>query len=107
MMMCQVLARLRAGPIWFKFATYMLESGYESVTNQILASGLRPVTVDNNGVVYEQKELLCSQKCRHSSQEYLMVTDNQTVAYANADPGFREELSRRAWPGSGDQGRNR
>ena len=84
-MTCHVLARLRAGPMRFKFAKYMLESGYESVTNQILASGLLPVIVDNNGVLYEQEELPCSQTFRHSSQENLMVTGNQTEAYANAD----------------------
>ena len=90
----------------FKFAKYMLESGYESVTNQILASGLLPVIVDNNGVLYEQEELPCSQTFRHSSQENLMVTGNQTEAYANADPGYREELSRRAWGEHGDQGKS-
>jgi len=102
-----VLARLRAGPMRFKFVKYMLESGYESFTKQILASGLLPVIVDNNGVLYEQEELPCSQTFRQSSQENLMVTGNQTEAYANADSGFREELSSRAWCGSGDQGNNR
>jgi hypothetical protein len=100
----QVLARLRAGPMWFKFATYMLESGYESVTNQILAGGLRPVIVDSKGAVYERAEWPCSKTFRHSNQENLMVNDNQTEAYANADPEYREELSCRAWGGHGDQG---
>jgi hypothetical protein len=77
------------------------------MTCHILASGLLPAIVDKNGVIYERKELPCSQTFRHSSQENLMVTGNQTEAYGNADSGFREELSSRAFCGSGDQGNNR
>lgn len=100
----QALARLRTGPMWFKFSTYMLESGYESVTNQILASGLRPVIVDGSGAVYEREAWPFSKTFRHSTQENLMVDDNQTEAYANAAPDYQAELSRRAWGEPGNQG---
>jgi hypothetical protein len=81
----------------------MLESGYESVTNQILASGLRPVIVDCNGMVFEREEWPFSKTFRQSNQENLMVNDNQTEAYSTADTVYRAELSRRAWGGPEDK----
>lgn len=96
----QVLTRLRIGPLWLKFSTYLLESGYESITKQVAAAGLRAVVVAGTGQVYEREEWPNSATFRQQDQENLMVADNQTDFYATADLGYRTELSRRAW---GDQ----
>ena len=91
------LARVRFGPLWLKFFNFQLESGHRSITNQIAATGLRPVIVGRTGRVYERDEWPHSATFRQSAQENLLVADNQTEAYTNADDDYRAELSRRAW----------
>lgn len=92
-----LLAGLRAGPLWLKFFNFQLESGHQSITKQIAASGLRPVVVGRTGRVYECDQWPNAAIFRQAAQEELLVADNQTEAYANADGAYRAELSRRSW----------
>ena len=93
----EVLARMRAGPLWIKFFNYLFESGHQSITNQIAAIGLRSVIVGHTGRVYERDEWPSSATFWQSEQQNLLVADNQTERYANADSDCRAALSRRAW----------
>lgn len=93
----ETLARVRIGPVFFKLSAYMLESGRESLTNQIIRLGLRPVVVGRDGVGYEKEEWHLANTFRQGDQENLLIADNQTDFYAMADTKTRAELSRLAW----------
>ena len=93
----ETLARVRVSPVFFKLSAFMFESGGESLTNQIMRFGLRPLVVGRNGEAYEKEHWHLSNTFRQSRQENLLVADNQTDLYAEADAATRAELSRLAW----------
>lgn len=93
----EMLARVRIGPVVVKLSAFMFESGRESLTNQILRYGLRPVMVGRDGTGYEKEHWHLANTFRQGRQENLLVADNQTDLYAMADVGGRAELSRLAW----------
>jgi hypothetical protein len=59
--------------------------------------GLRPLVVGRNGEAYEKERWHLADTFRQGSQENLLVADNQTDRYAQADAATRAELSRCAW----------
>ncbi len=93
----ETLAGVRIGPVLFKLSAFMFESGRDSLTNQIVRLGLRPLMVGGDGVGYEKENWHRSNTFRQGRQENLLVADNQTDLYAAADAGGRAELSRLAW----------
>ncbi len=93
----ETLARVRVGPVFFKLSAFMFESGGGSLTRQGLRLGLRPLLVGRNGVAYEKEHWHLSNTFRQSRQENLLIADNQTDLYAEADAATRAELSRLAW----------
>jgi hypothetical protein len=93
----EALARVRIGPMFFKLSAYTFESGRDSLTNQIMRLGLRPLVVGRDGIGYEKEHWHLANIFWQGNQENLLVADNQTDLYAMADAGGRAELSRLAW----------
>jgi len=91
------LSRVRIGPVLFKLSAFMFESGRDSLTNQLMRLGLRPMMVGRDGTGYEKEHWHVANVFRQGNQENLLVADNQTDLYAMADAGGRAELSRLAW----------
>jgi hypothetical protein len=93
----ETLARVRIGPVFFKLSAYMFESGRDSLTGQTMRLGLRPLMVARNGEAYEKEDWPLAKTFWQSRQENLLVADNQTDAYENANVEGRIDLSRQAW----------
>jgi hypothetical protein len=93
----EVLLRIRVRPLFFKLSAYLLESGYDGVTQQVMRMGLRPLLIDRSGEKFEKERWHLANTFRQSRQEDLLVEDNQTEAYAKADSEQRIRLSRAAW----------
>ena len=93
----EVLARVSIGPMFFKLSAYMFESGHDGMTQQIMKFGLRPLVVGRDGVSYEKEDWPNANTFWQGRQENLLISDNQTEAYDNADIERRAELSKFAW----------
>ena len=76
---------------------YRFESGRRSLTRQILASGLKPVVVGRNGMMYEISEWRSSSTFWTNEQDNLIIADNRTVDYAQGEKTFRKKLENYAW----------
>ena len=91
------LLRINAAPMRMKLSAYRLESGNDSVTNQVLRLGLRVLVVGRDGEAYEPARWHLSNTFWQSREENLLVADNQTEAYLLSDSARRSELSEYAW----------
>ncbi|MFZ1153601.1 MAG: hypothetical protein WAN93_01715 [Solirubrobacteraceae bacterium] len=80
-----------------KRATYLLESGWRSITRQVQERGLRPVVVGRDGCAYDLAEWPASRTFRSGDQENLLIADNQTRAYQGSSLRVRRRLSRDSW----------
>ncbi len=80
-----------------KRATYLLESGHESITRRVQRDGLRAVVVGRDAIAYDVEGWPESHTFRSGEQENLLVADNQTADYATASPRRRRQLSRDTW----------
>jgi hypothetical protein len=76
---------------------YCVESGKASLTRQIRRLGLEPVVVDRTGKAWKKDDWPMSQTFRLGEEENLLVADNQTDHFLNADAERRAILSRFAW----------
>ena len=92
-----VLERVRLRPMLFKFFALASESGKDGLTAQVGRLGLEALVVDRHGAVFARDQWHLSNTFRQSRQEDLLVSDNQTEAYACADAAGRARLSRLAW----------
>jgi hypothetical protein len=80
-----------------KRAAHKFESGRQSMTKQILQRNLAPVVVDRNGKVYGISEWKSSSTFWINEQTNLIIADNRTSDYAQADQGLRDKLENLAW----------
>ena len=79
-----------------KVGAESLESGKRGLTRQVIERGLRPVVVSRRGVV-EVEDWPEARVYRSARQEQLLVADNRTRQYAEADPRRRAVLARMVW----------
>jgi hypothetical protein len=79
-----------------KVGAESLESGKRGLTRQVQARGLRPVMVSRRGVV-EVADWPEARVFRSGGQEELLVRDNRTRQFDDADPRRRAFLARMAW----------
>lgn len=93
----EVMTGLRCGLILGKWDAYQFESGAAGMTRQIMDAGLLPVVAGKDGLAYEPRDWPESRTFWIGNQENLLVSDNQTRAYAEGDPGLRERLAFCAW----------
>lgn len=80
---------------------YVVESGARSLTRQVLDRGLRARVVGRDRRGYDPAEWPASRTFRAGAQENLLVADNRTRQYADAEPSERERLRRMAWGETG------
>jgi len=91
------LAGLRVREVREKRDAYLVENGRNSITRQVQRQGLRTVVVDRDGEIYDRERWAESRTFWQGDQERLLVRDNQTRTYAEADDDRRRLLSGFAW----------
>ncbi len=92
-----LFSSLRVGVTRTKWATYELESGRRSITNQLQARGLATVVVDRLGVARMPPDWHLGDVFCQADQEDLIVADNQTRSYNTATPSQRAVMSAQSW----------
>jgi hypothetical protein len=85
-----------------KGSAHRLESGTRGITRQVLASGREAYVVGRDGHPYEPAAWPRSRTFRAGGQENLLVADNRTRQYADAEPARRVQLARMAWGDAAD-----
>lgn len=84
-----------------KVATWAFESGRSSISAQVWERGLHVRVVGADGVAYPRERWRASATFRSGEQRNLLIADNRTDQYENADPAMRLRLEEMAW-GSAD-----
>lgn len=80
-----------------KSNVYKFESGWQSLTQQILKQDLRAIVVGRDGRVYEAGDWKSSSTYWIDQQANLMVADNRTRDYSEGSPQIRAQLQACAW----------
>ncbi len=88
---------INPGRINNKFKAYQFESGRKGMTNYYLKKGLKVLVMDKFGKTYGPDEFKNSDTFWIGEQENLLVSDNQTRIYRDADPAYRKLLTKLAW----------
>lgn len=92
-----VLERVHMRALREKADAHLLESGRRSITRQVQRSGLRAVLVDRDGIAHDEDDWPRSRTFWQGAQEGLLVRDNQTRCYEEADARRRRLLAGFAW----------
>jgi hypothetical protein len=93
----QVFLSLRFPQRRTKSEMYKFESGRRSLTNQVIALGLKPVVVDRHGRTYAIIDWRSSATFWCNNQMNLLVSDNRTDGYQEGTRAFRDALENSAW----------
>jgi hypothetical protein len=93
----RVLRDLHVGPLRSKHDAHEFEHGGHGLTRQILAMGLEPYVVGRDGRGWRKEEWPDSATFFSHEQENLLVSDNWTDMYSNADSTSRGLLAQLAW----------
>lgn len=90
---------LQEWPRWVltKRGAYLFENGKRSLTKRLQAKGLKALVVGRDGAAYEPAEWARSSTFRSGDQSNLLVADNQTRQFAEADLKTQAKLSAAAW----------
>lgn len=80
-----------------KRAALLLESGKRGLTRQVRARGLEALVVGRNGRGYLSEQWLESNTFRSGGQSNLLVADNRTRQFSEAEPTEQCLLSELAW----------
>lgn len=80
-----------------KSSAHQLESGWRGITRQLGEAGLGARVVGRDGRGYAPGEWAQSATYRAGGQANLLVADNRTRQYDEAEPARRAELARMAW----------
>lgn len=91
------MLRVVAGPIRTKLDALRFESGRDGLTRQILAMRLETLVVGRDGQGYAPEQWPGSHTFRMRNQENLLVADNRTAQYDEADAPMRARLRGLAW----------
>jgi hypothetical protein len=83
-----------------KTAAWKLESGVRGITRQVWDNGMRALVVGRDGASYDRDRYFESNTFRRDRQSNLLVADNRTREFDEADPQRRRWLLELAW-GSG------
>ena len=97
MIMRELFLSLKRWPLNNKLAAFTLESGFNSLTAQVLRKGLEAILIDRWGNKYNKKEWAASKVFKMDQQQNLLISDNQTRRYEQADQQTRNALSYEAW----------
>lgn len=80
-----------------KMDSLKFESGREGLTRQVAALGLTALVVGRDGAAYAPEEWRASRTFRSGGQTNLLVADNRTRQYAEADAQTKIFLEQCAW----------
>jgi len=80
-----------------KLKSLCFEHGNNSLTSQIIGMGLKPLLVNKLGKGYEIERWREAATFWTSSQQNLLVSDNQTMKYELADKEQKKALAYAAW----------
>lgn len=92
-----VMLDLKVGAIRNKMDAAVFESGKAGLTRQLSAKGLRALVVGRDGVAYEKERWRESHTFRSGEQRNLLVADNRTRQYAEADSPTKKFLQACSW----------
>jgi hypothetical protein len=88
---------LKPVPVERKMDAHRFESGFESLTRQVVAAGLQPMLIGKDGQGYPVDDWGRSGTFWQNEQSNLLLADNRTESYTVADARLRQILSRLAW----------
>ncbi len=80
-----------------KLEALALESGRRSISRQVWERGLDVRVVGRDGVAYPSERWRESATFRSGDQRNLLISDNRTLQYEQADAAFKSTLERMAW----------
>jgi hypothetical protein len=80
-----------------KVAAWALESGKRSISRQVWERGLEVLVVGRDGVAYPRARWHESATFRSRGQRNLLIADNRTRQYEEADVGLERRLEEMAW----------
>lgn len=92
-----VILRLERGRLRTKLDTIRFESGKRGLTPQIEAMGLKALVVGRDCEAYEKERWFESETFKSGEQKNLLVSDNRTQQYAEADCETRRLMTKNAW----------
>ena len=104
MMRRGLMRSLQWGEVRTKSGAWRLENGKRSVTQQVWEEGLEALVVGRDGEAYERERWYDSHTFRSGGQENLLVADNRTRQFAEADPAEQRQLAELAWGHSAEVG---
>jgi hypothetical protein len=93
----RLLSRILSARMRRKVETHRMESGPDGVTRRVQSAGLRVLVVDRSGAQFEVQDWPESETFWQGGQGGLLVADNQTQTYEQADAERRRLLSTYAW----------
>lgn len=96
----ETLRMLRLPTLHTKEDAHGFESGVGGLTWQLLAMNKRVLVVGCDGEAYEKEQWPASRTFRSGRQKNLLVADNQTRLFEQADSETRRRLAALAWGGS-------
>ena len=88
---------LLPGSLRTKWATWLFESGKKGMTPQLTTHGQQVVVVGRDGLGYTHEVWPQSNTFRQDAQANLLVADNRTRQYDEADAEMRLYLRQLAW----------
>ncbi|HEX8180977.1 MAG TPA: hypothetical protein VF525_15630 [Pyrinomonadaceae bacterium] len=92
-----VISRLKLWPLQRKADAERFESGRHGLTHQVLDMNLATLVVGRDGQAYAPAHWRASRTFRGGEQTNLLVADNRTRQYAQADPATKRALAQQAW----------
>lgn len=93
----ETMLRLSLPPIRTKEDAYQFESGFGSMTRQIQSWNLQTLLTDRDGSAFAPPEWAQSRTFRACDQSQLLITDNRTQLYQDADAATKRQMSLMAW----------
>jgi hypothetical protein len=93
----EVMLSLHWGEVVTKSGAWRLENGKRSVTQQVWEEGLEALVVGRDGEAYDHERWYESHTFRSGGQRNLLVADNRTRQFAEADPAEQRRLAELAW----------
>jgi len=93
----ETLRRVKVPALRTKKDAHRFESGTGGLTSQLLAMNTRVLVVGCDGKAYEKEQWPSSRTFRTARQDNLLVADNQTRLFDQADEATRRKLAALAW----------
>lgn len=93
----ELMLNLRHEPIRNKLEAMRFESGKDSLTRQIQATGRKVLVVGRSGKTYEPENWFESETFKSGEQSNLLIADNRTEQYIQSDAETRKTMTKMVW----------